>query len=141
MASRRSEARADSVRPPLRVAERGGQCNAARRRERMLPRARSLRDLGQVLRERAVGAVHEPFHLLRRGRASGSLHEAAPALEELADRWNPMIGHQPKRDLVNDVNALARDFLRPIRRSLVGGFTATRPPTESSIGKSLVELP
>ncbi len=50
------------------------------------------------------------------------------ALDELADRWNPLIEAQPKRDLVKDVNALVRDFLRPIRRSLLA-----HPPDEQRI--------
>jgi hypothetical protein len=38
-------------------------------------------------------------------------------LEELAEKWNPLFGTQEKRDLVEDVNALVRDYIRPIRRS------------------------
>jgi len=49
-------------------------------------------------------------------------------LEELVDRWNPLIDAGPKQDLVKDVNALVRDFLRPIRRSLVA-----QPPDASRI--------
>jgi hypothetical protein len=45
------------------------------------------------------------------------------ALEELVERWNPLLEPGPKRDLVRDVTALAQDFIHPIRRSFV-----MRPP-------------
>jgi len=44
-------------------------------------------------------------------------------LAELAERWNPLYDAAQKKNLVEDVNALVRDFLRPIRRSFV-----VRPP-------------
>jgi hypothetical protein len=56
-------------------------------------------------------------------------------LEELADRWNPLIDAGPKQDLVKDVNALARDFLRPIRRTLVA-----QPPDASRIASLAGQL-
>jgi hypothetical protein len=40
-------------------------------------------------------------------------------LDELAEKWNPLFATEQKKDLVEDVNALVRDFLRPIRRSLL----------------------
>ncbi len=40
-------------------------------------------------------------------------------LAELADAWNPLFGTTQRKNLVEDVNALVRDFLRPIRRSLL----------------------
>jgi hypothetical protein len=45
------------------------------------------------------------------------------ALEELVERWNPLLEPGPKRDLVRDVTALAQDFIHPIRRSFI-----MRPP-------------
>jgi hypothetical protein len=42
----------------------------------------------------------------------------AAALEELIERWNPLLEPGPKEDLVHDVNALVQDFTRPVRRSL-----------------------
>ncbi len=39
-------------------------------------------------------------------------------LDELAEKWNPLFASEQKQNLVEDVNALVRDFLRPIRRSL-----------------------
>jgi hypothetical protein len=45
------------------------------------------------------------------------------ALEELVERWNPLLEPGPKKDLVRDVNALVLDFLRPIRSSFL-----MRPP-------------
>jgi hypothetical protein len=44
-------------------------------------------------------------------------------LSELAEKWNPLYDPTQKRNLVEDVNALVRDFLRPIRRSFL-----VRPP-------------
>jgi hypothetical protein len=38
-------------------------------------------------------------------------------LAELAEKWNPLFAAAQKRNLVEDVNALVRDFLRPVRRS------------------------
>ncbi len=46
------------------------------------------------------------------------------ALSELAAKWNPLFAEPQKKNLVEDVNALARDFLRSLRR----GFLAS-PPT------------
>jgi hypothetical protein len=40
-------------------------------------------------------------------------------LSDLAEKWNPLYASAQKRDLVEDVNALVRDFLRPIRRSFI----------------------
>jgi hypothetical protein len=44
-------------------------------------------------------------------------------LEELAEKWNPLYASEQKRNLVEDVNALVRDFLRPVRRTFL-----VRPP-------------
>jgi hypothetical protein len=44
-------------------------------------------------------------------------------LWELAEKWNPLYASAQKKNLVEDVNALVRDFLRPIRRSFL-----VRPP-------------
>jgi hypothetical protein len=54
-------------------------------------------------------------------------------LGELAEKWNPLLATEQKKNLVEDVNALVRDFLRPIRRSLL-----TRPPDMTRI-RSLAE--
>jgi len=56
-------------------------------------------------------------------------------LEQLVDRWNPLIDAGPKQDLVKDVNALVRDFLRPIRRSLVA-----QPPDAARIASLAEQL-
>jgi hypothetical protein len=44
-------------------------------------------------------------------------------LAELAEKWNPLYDKAQKKNLVEDVNALVRDFLRPVRRSFL-----VRPP-------------
>lgn len=54
-------------------------------------------------------------------------------LGELAEKWNPLFATEQKKDLVEDVNALVRDFLRPIRRSFL-----ERPPDVKRI-QSLAE--
>jgi hypothetical protein len=65
-------------------------------------------------------------------------------LAELAEKWNPLYAAEQKRNLVEDVNALVRDFLRPIRRSFL-----VRPPDlkrihslaeQLSTSKSLVQI-
>jgi hypothetical protein len=45
-------------------------------------------------------------------------------LEELAEKWNPLFDPSAKKDLVEDVNALIRDFLRSIKRTF-----KIKPPT------------
>jgi len=49
-------------------------------------------------------------------------------LVEMAERWNPLYASAEKQNLVEDVNALTRDFLRPIRRSFL-----VRPPDPKRI--------
>jgi hypothetical protein len=44
-------------------------------------------------------------------------------LGELAEKWNPLFATEQKKNLVEDVNALVRDFLRPIQLSILA-----RPP-------------
>ncbi len=65
-------------------------------------------------------------------------------LAELADKWNPLYAPDQKKNLVEDVNALVRDFLRPVRRSFL-----VRPPDpkrihalaeQLSISKSLTQI-
>ena len=49
-------------------------------------------------------------------------------LEDLAEKWNPLFDTQLKKDLVEDVNALVRDYIRPIRRSFL-----VKPPDTNRI--------
>jgi len=65
-------------------------------------------------------------------------------LADLAEKWNPLYASAQKKNLVEDVNALVRDFLRPIRRSFL-----VRPPDlkrlhslaeQLSGSKSLVQI-
>jgi len=44
-------------------------------------------------------------------------------LAQLAEKWNPLYAAAQKKNLVEDVNSLVRDFLRPVRRSFL-----LRPP-------------
>jgi hypothetical protein len=56
-------------------------------------------------------------------------------LSQLAEKWNPLFGSTQKRNLVEDVNALIRDFIRPIRRSFL-----VRPPDLQRIHGLAVQL-
>ncbi len=40
-------------------------------------------------------------------------------LKELAEKWNPLYEPEQKLNLVDDVNALVRDIVRPVRRALL----------------------
>jgi len=48
------------------------------------------------------------------------------ALDDLAEKWNPLYAPEQKANLVEDVNALARDFLRSLRK----GFLVSPPSLE-----------
>ena len=54
-------------------------------------------------------------------------------LAELAEKWNPLYAEEQKRHLVEDVNALVRDYLRPVKRTF-----HVSPPTPQRI-RSLAE--
>ncbi len=45
-------------------------------------------------------------------------------LAELAEKWNPLYAVEQKRHLVEDVNSLVRDYLRPVKRTF-----RVSPPT------------
>jgi hypothetical protein len=49
-------------------------------------------------------------------------------LNELIEEWNPLVAKVPKQNLVEDVNALVRDFLRKMRVT-----SRLVPPTEDRI--------
>ena len=40
-------------------------------------------------------------------------------LEGLSEKWNPLFDEVGRKNLIEDVNALMRDFIRPIRASLL----------------------
>lgn len=61
-----------------------------------------------------------------KARAVPSGKSLPAALDDLAERWNPLYAEGPKANLVEDVNALARDFLRSLRR----GFLVSPPTLE-----------
>jgi hypothetical protein len=60
---------------------------------------------------RAIKGLKE--HFAPAGRSMDAL------LDELSNKWNPLFADAQKRDLVEDVNALIRDFLRPVRRTFL----------------------
>jgi len=91
-------------------------------------------------------------HLLRFKKSVQSLvPQYVPAgksldglLAELAERWNPLYDSQQRKNLVEDVNALVRDFIRPLRRSFF-----LKPPDQGrvrglaeqlSVSKSLAKI-
>ena len=47
----------------------------------------------------------------------GSDRTIAGSLNELMEKWNPLYDPQARRNLVEDVNAMVRDYLRNIRRT------------------------
>lgn len=49
-------------------------------------------------------------------------------LDELIEKWNPLFDPQAQQDLVEDVNAMIRDYLRGLKRALKG-----RPPNAERI--------
>ncbi len=56
-------------------------------------------------------------------------------LQELAERWNPLLDPTAKENLVEDVNSLARDFLRRMK----AGFRV-KPPTADRIRTMAAKL-
>jgi hypothetical protein len=56
-------------------------------------------------------------------------------LSQLAEKWNPLYASAQKKNLVEDVNSLIRDFIRPIRRSFI-----VRPPDLQRIHALAVQL-
>ena len=61
-----------------------------------------------------------------RDRALPAGKSLPTALDELAERWNPLYAPEQKANLVEDVNSLARDFLRSLRK----GFLVSPPTLE-----------
>jgi hypothetical protein len=74
---------------------------------------------------RAIGGLKEQF--------VGSDKTISDSLSELMEKWNPLYDPQARKNLVEDVNAMVRDYLRNIRRT----FRIT-PPDATRI-RSLAE--
>lgn len=74
---------------------------------------------------RAVSSLKEQF--------VGTDKTIAESLSQLVEKWNPLYDPQARKNLVEDVNAMVRDYLRNIRRT----FRIT-PPDEARI-RSLAE--
>ncbi|MGI5085533.1 hypothetical protein [Treponema putidum] len=61
------------------------------------------------------------------------------ALEKNLDEWNHTLGHPARENLTEDVNALIRDYLRGVNRTIsVTSFTADRV---RGLAKTLLESP
>ena len=73
------------------------------------------------------GALNESVSLLKEHfLAPGMTVEAG--LENLIDRWNPLIDAVAKRNLVEDVNSFIRDYVRKLKRSFI-----TNPPNKERV--------
>ncbi len=73
------------------------------------------------------GALNESVSLLKEHfLAPGMTVEAG--LENLIDRWNPLIDAVAKRNLVEDVNSFIRDYVRKLKRSFI-----TNPPNRERV--------
>jgi hypothetical protein len=91
-----------AVRPEARIVARSAAANAsphAANRENLLRYKRSISSL--VSQYVPKGATIDA------------------TLSELAEKWNPLFAAAQKNNLVEDVNSLVRDFLRPVRRSFL----------------------
>ena len=74
-----------------------------------------------------TGALNESISLLKEHfLAPGMTVEAE--LENLIDRWNPLIDAVAKRNLVEDVNSFIRDYVRKLKRSFI-----TNPPNRERV--------
>jgi hypothetical protein len=71
-----------------------------------------------------------------RARAVPAGKSLPATLEELAEKWNPLYAEEQKANLVEDVNALARDFLRSLRR----GFLVSPPSLERLLLAYLLQV-
>ena len=56
-------------------------------------------------------------------------------LADLAERWNPLLDPKAKRNLVEDVNSMMRDFIRSLRKSF-----SVKPPDAERIRNLAMEL-
>jgi hypothetical protein len=74
---------------------------------------------------KAVGALKVQF--------VGSDRTISESLNELMEKWNPLYDSQARKNLVEDVNAMVRDYLRNVRRT-----SRTTPPDAARI-RSLAE--
>lgn len=75
-------------------------------------RLSTFRDAVETLQQKYVGDAPSVDH----------------RLNELIEEWNPLVAKVPKQNLVEDVNALVRDFLRKMRVT-----SRLTPPTEDRI--------
>jgi hypothetical protein len=78
------------------------------------------RDRGTAAYQRAVQGLRSQY--VPEGKTIDAV------LSELAQRWNPLYAEEQKRHLVEDVNSLVRDYLRPVRRTF-----HVSPPTPQRI--------
>ena len=109
-------------------------------------------NVAQAAPAEAVKSTHTKGDLLAYRRSIQALlsqyvtkgRTVEATLSELSEKWNPLYASEQKQNLVEDVNSLVRDFLRPVRRSFL-----TRPPDlkrihalaeQLSASKSLVKI-
>ena len=61
------------------------------------------------------------------------------ALEKNLDEWNHTLSHPARENLTNDVNALIRDYLRGINKTL--SVSSFNPDRVRGLAKTLLESP
>lgn len=74
------------------------------------------RERGLAVYQRAVQALRSQY--VPAGKTIDG------TLAELAEKWNPLYAVEQKRHLIEDVNSLVRDYLRPVKRTF-----RVSPPT------------
>lgn len=97
--------------PPRQEAQAGGE---------RAPAESGARDRGSAAYQRAVQSLRSQYV------PAGKTIDAT--LAELAEKWNPLYAEEQKRHLVEDVNSLVRDYLRPVKRTF-----HVSPPTAQRI--------
>ncbi|MFP4484220.1 MAG: hypothetical protein ACLFO1_05140 [Spirochaetaceae bacterium] len=75
---------------------------------------------GRIQYQKAVRKLQQEY--------TGPNRSVDETLQRLADQWNPLIDPQAKQNLVEDVNALVRDFLRRMKTGL-----RSHPPDRARI--------
>lgn len=103
----------------------------AMKEERTRKKHKNVKDFQKISDNEGLGNSVET--LKEQFLTPGSTVEAE--LENLIERWNPLIDAVAKRNLVEDVNSFIRDYVRKLKRSFI-----TNPPDRDrveNIAKSL----
>jgi len=82
---------------------------------------------GKKSREAALQQYRKAVHALKVAYV-GEGGDLRTDMKELIEAWNPLVEPQAKADLIEDVNAMVRDFMRRLKR----GFSIS-PPDQDRI--------